>query len=121
MLHHLYNNPYFGSFSFALNGENAKEFRLGKTDISDKTNQLVLDWRNPICTLYYEQSLGAASYDAPVGLINGVLTSKNQILIDIFGVSGYHARTVVGTNQLPLDFSVEIEGIFDVGDDFNEL
>lgn len=47
--------------------------------------------------------------------------AASQILIDIFGVSGYHARTVVGTNQLPLDFSVEIEGIFDVGDDFNEL
>ena len=77
----LEKTPYFGSFSFASNNEE-NTYRIGKTYVSDKNNQLVLDWRNPICTLYYEQSLGAASYDAPVGLINGVLTSKNQILID---------------------------------------
>lgn len=30
-LENLENNPYFGSFSFALNGENNQTFRLGKT------------------------------------------------------------------------------------------
>ena len=81
-LENLENNPYFGSFSFALNGKDSKEFRLGKTDISEKTNQLVLDWRNPICTLYYDQSIGKVSYESPSGIINGSLTNKSQIIIE---------------------------------------
>lgn len=47
--------------------------------------------------------------------------AASQILIDVFGTAGYHTRTAVGTNQLPLNFSVEIEGIFEVGDDFDEV
>lgn len=77
----LEKNPYFGSFSFATNKEE-NTYRIGKTYVSDKNKQLVLDWRNPICSLYYEHSLGAANYEAPDGIINGVLTNKNQILID---------------------------------------
>lgn len=80
-LKNLENNPYFGSFTFALNGKNEKTFRLGKTDLSDNTSQLVLDWRNPICTLYYDQSIGEVSYEAPAGIIKGNLTNKSQILI----------------------------------------
>lgn len=80
-LKNLENNPYFGSFTFALNSKNEKTFRLGKTDLSDNTSQLVLDWRNPICTLYYDQSIGEVSYEAPAGIIKGNLTNKSQILI----------------------------------------
>lgn len=44
--------------------------------------------------------------------------AASTILIDIFGESGKHARTAIGTNQLPMDFSVEIEGIIEIGDDY---
>lgn len=47
--------------------------------------------------------------------------AASQILIDVFGKAGYHARTAVGTNQLPLDFCVEIEGIFEIGDECDEV
>jgi len=47
--------------------------------------------------------------------------AASQILIDVFGTAGYHARTAIGTNQLPLNFCVEIEGIFEVGDESDEV
>lgn len=43
-----------------------------------------------------------------------VANSASQLLYDVFGEAGRHARTAVGTNQLPLDVTVEIEGIFQV-------
>lgn len=99
-LENLESNPYFGSFSFALNGENNQTFRLGKTDINDKTNQLVLDWRNPICTLYYDQSLGNVSYEAPVGTLNGVLTNKSQILINDGEIKSMRDVDLVSDDEL---------------------
>lgn len=61
------------------------------------------------------------SSDIGFGKQHIVGNAASQILIDVFGTAGYHARTAVGTNQLPLNFSVEIEGIFDIGDDFDEI
>lgn len=47
-----------------------------------------------------------------------VANAASTILIELFGEAGKHARTAVGTNQLPMDFTVEIEGIFEIGDDY---
>ena len=47
-----------------------------------------------------------------------VINAASQMLVDIFGQEiGGHARSAVGTNQLPLDFTVEIEGIFEIRKD----
>lgn len=43
-----------------------------------------------------------------------VINAASQLLYDVFGEPGRHARTAVGTNQLPLDAPVEIEAIFEV-------
>lgn len=43
-----------------------------------------------------------------------VANAASQLLFDIFGETGHHARTAVGTNQLPMDMPVEIEAIFEV-------
>lgn len=40
-----------------------------------------------------------------------VVNAASQLLFDIFGECGRHARTAVGTNQLPMDAPVEIEAI----------
>lgn len=42
-----------------------------------------------------------------------VANAASELLIEIFGESGRHARAAVGTNTLPLDASVEIEFIFE--------
>lgn len=43
-----------------------------------------------------------------------VVNAASQLLYDIFGEAGRHARTAVGTNQLPMDAPVEIEAIFEI-------
>jgi len=44
-----------------------------------------------------------------------VINAFSQVLVDVFGESGRHARSAVGANELPLDISVEIESIFSIG------
>jgi len=43
-----------------------------------------------------------------------VANGASELLYDVFGEPGRHARTTIGTNQLPLDTSVEVEAIVEV-------
>ena len=43
-----------------------------------------------------------------------VVNAASQLLYDVFGEPGRHARTAVGLNQLPLDATIEIEMIVEV-------
>ena len=42
-----------------------------------------------------------------------VANGASELLIEIFGDAGKHARAAIGTNVLPLDTAVEVEFIFD--------
>ena len=44
-----------------------------------------------------------------------VVNGASDLMVQVFGEAGRHARTAVGTNVLPLDVAVEIEAIFEVG------
>lgn len=43
-----------------------------------------------------------------------VVNAASRLLYDALGEKGHHARTAVGTNQLPMDATVEIEAIVEV-------
>jgi len=43
-----------------------------------------------------------------------VINGASDLLVDIFGEKGKHARAAVGVNSLPLDSAVEIEFIVEV-------
>jgi enamine deaminase RidA (YjgF/YER057c/UK114 family) len=43
-----------------------------------------------------------------------VLNAASELLTEIFGEAGKHARAAVGVNALPLNATVEIEAIFEV-------
>jgi enamine deaminase RidA (YjgF/YER057c/UK114 family) len=43
-----------------------------------------------------------------------VINGGSQLLIDIFGERGRHARSAIGTNELPGNIPVEIEVIFEI-------
>lgn len=43
-----------------------------------------------------------------------VINGCSQLLIDLFGDPGWHARSAIGTNELPGDIPVEIEFIFEL-------
>lgn len=44
-----------------------------------------------------------------------VINGASDLLLEVFGDRGKHARSAVGMAQLPFSSSVEIEGIFEVG------
>ena len=77
------NNPYFGRIDFTEEGkEKLNKIYVGKTTIRDENDIVVTDWRAPVCSLYYDQSLGNVSYKAPKGEVFGNLSLKSQIIID---------------------------------------
>ncbi len=43
-----------------------------------------------------------------------VINGFSDLMVEVFGEAGRHARTAVGTNVLPLDVAVEVEGTFEV-------
>ncbi|WZL81124.1 RidA family protein [Vallitaleaceae bacterium 9-2] len=45
-----------------------------------------------------------------------VMNAASQLLGDVFGEAGQHARSAIGTNELPGNLTVEIEAIFEVDD-----
>jgi enamine deaminase RidA (YjgF/YER057c/UK114 family) len=46
-----------------------------------------------------------------------VVNAASQLLFDVFGEAGRHARTAVAVPALPMNAPVEIEAIFEVGGD----
>lgn len=45
----------------------------------------------------------------------GVINGASQLLIDVFGDAGRHARVSMGAHELPLGAPVEVEFLFEVG------
>jgi enamine deaminase RidA (YjgF/YER057c/UK114 family) len=59
--------------------------------------------------------LGGFVNSAP-GFLDGpkVLNGASDLMVTAFGDKGRHARTTVGVSALPMDASVEVEGMFEV-------
>ncbi len=43
-----------------------------------------------------------------------VMNAASQLILDVFGEAGRHARSAVGMAQMPLGCAVEVEAIFEV-------
>ncbi len=43
-----------------------------------------------------------------------VMNGASDLMTEVFGESGRHARAAVGVNTLPLGVAVEVEGIFEI-------
>ena len=59
--------------------------------------------------------LGGFINSAP-GFVDGpkVMNGASDMMVEVFGDKGRHARTTVGVSALPADAAVEVEGIFEV-------
>ena len=53
----------------------------------------------------------AAGFNGQPGVVNGA----SDLLADVFGDSGVHARSAVGVSELPLNAPVEVELVVEVG------
>ena len=52
----------------------------------------------------------APTYDSVPQVMNGA----SNLMVDVFGDIGRHARSTVGVAQLPLDCAVEVEAMFEI-------
>ncbi|CAM3450517.1 RNA polymerase recycling motor HelD [Hydrogenibacillus schlegelii] len=75
--------PYFARIDFAPDGGEPVTVYLGLRAFYDEELEadLVVDWRAPIASLYYEAAVGPAAYRAPDGPVRGHLGLKRQFII----------------------------------------
>lgn len=78
----MYYLPYFGMISFCEKGETQQEsYYIGKRGLTQNGDPLVLDWRAPAASLFYQQHLGEMSFRAPGGEIWVDLLIRRQYII----------------------------------------
>ena len=79
----LINTPYFARIDFRYDDEDEIEkIYIGRNAFIDNFgDMLIYDWRAPVSSMYYDFELGKASYDAPLGKVEGEITLKRQFKI----------------------------------------
>lgn len=94
--------PYFARIDFKTEKESqAQTYYIGKYGISDdKSSSIILDWRAPISSLYYDSEIGQTSYECPEGTISGNLDLKRQYEIEQGKLLSYHDVDLVSNDDL---------------------
>ena len=90
-LERMVDAPFFGSVAFRFEDDEEYEdedetpemFYIGIGNFSARKGDipLIYDWRAPVSSLFYDYDCGPASYEAPMGEIQGEVTSKYQYKI----------------------------------------
>ena len=78
------NKPYFASIVFK-DEETKKIYNIyiSLTYLKDdRLNNILYDWRSPICSLFYDYETGPCEYTAPGGVYKGELKRKRQYKIE---------------------------------------
>lgn len=76
--------PYFGRLDFQEQGKETAPLYIGKVGVSEPEgkNPVVIDWRAPVASLFYSFTGGdVASYEAPEGIIEGLVYLKRNVVI----------------------------------------
>ena len=82
-LRQIKNKPYFASIVFKDDEGSIFNIYMSLTYLKDsKTNNILYDWRSPICSLFYDYETGPCSYSAPGGIYSGELKRKRQYKIE---------------------------------------
>ena len=75
--------PYFASIVFKDDDGSIYNIYMSLTYLKDNNeNNILYDWRSPICSLFYDYEIGPCSYKAPGGTYSGVLKRKRQYKIE---------------------------------------
>ncbi len=75
--------PYFASIVFKDSDGEIYNIYIALTYLKDKhLNNILYDWRSPICSLFYDYETGPCKYIAPGGEIVGDLLRKRQYKIE---------------------------------------
>ena len=80
-LYKIQNSPYFGKITFE-DDEGNKDIYIGLTYLTKDEDNVIYDWRSPVCSIFYDYEHGKCSYSAPGGIIEGYLHNKRQFSIE---------------------------------------
>lgn len=96
------NKPYFARLDFKRNVESdIEELYIGKVGVIDeKNNNIIIDWRAPVSSMYYDSNIGDASYKAPEGTCTGKLLLKRQYEIENKQLKSYQDVDTVSNDEL---------------------
>ena len=73
-------SPYFARIDFMEEGySDIEEIYIGKHSLYDGKNFLVYDWRAPISSMYYDYSVGKASFAVPIEKTANTFNGKVSI------------------------------------------
>ena len=82
-LNRIKNKPYFASIVYKDDDGSIQNIYMSLTYLKDeKYNNILYDWRSPICSLFYDYETGPCSYKAPGGEFHGELKRKRQYKIE---------------------------------------
>lgn len=77
------NTPYFASIVILDEQEKKQKIYIGMTYLKDENlDNLIYDWRAPICSIFYDYEIGKCRYEAPMGIIDSYLFQKRQYKIE---------------------------------------
>lgn len=98
--------PYFARIDFKEQ-ETGRLYQLyiGKVGVTDFDKEtVVIDWRAPIASMYYDSNIGETSYEAPDGVISGNLLVKRQINIENGQLLSFQDVDTVSNDDLLKDY-----------------
>ncbi|MBQ3163371.1 MAG: ATP-binding domain-containing protein [Lachnospiraceae bacterium] len=98
-----YERPFFGRIDYKNLDERLYEsIYIGKNGVQkDQTDVVVVDWRAPISTVYYENELGKGSYTIPNGSEYNIdLLLKRTYDIENGILNGYYDSDVAANDEL---------------------
>lgn len=78
------DSPYFARIDFKYEDEDVPEsYYIGIGNFSEGAGHtpLIVDWRAPVASLFYDFDKGKASFETPQGVMEGEITSKWQYKI----------------------------------------
>ncbi|MCC0669708.1 AAA family ATPase [Clostridioides sp. ZZV14-6009] len=76
------DSPYFARIDFKLKDEDDdSKYYIGRFAFDYENELLILDWRSPMASMFYDCKIGPAGYNAPLGWIDGEITRKRQFKI----------------------------------------
>ncbi len=76
-------NPYFARIDFRPNGKKKiQKIYIGIGNVIENNNLYVADWRAPVSSMYYDYSLGDASFSIDNIAYKGTLNLKRQYKIE---------------------------------------
>ena len=92
--------PYFARVDFSENLSSTQKIYIGIGNVTSGEKILVVDWRAPVSSLYYDYEIGKASYTANGQKHEGEITLKRQYKIEDGQLINYFDSDVTVNDEI---------------------